>query len=453
MAATRSESLYQEELDMVTAPWIRQIVDATPMVDTHEHLWEEARRISALDKHGEGGVPAPDFGMLFAHYVDSDLLVSGMPHESVGKLTRHDLDPKAKWALIEPYYERIRLTGYGRCVRESVRCLFGEDDLRADNAEQISQKLREGVRPGFYRHVLQGISNVEYAMVNSLETPVFRETAQPDLLCQDISTVALSSGLNIKAVTEALDREAKDLAGWHGIIDECFERFGPRAIAVKNQSAYARRLDYAQVSTEDAAPLFARYLKEAGSLDPAELKALQDHLFHYTVRKATEHKLPVKLHTGYYAGSGGMPLERVRQNAGDVCALLQAHRDARFDFFHIDYPYQDEIIALAKHYPNAWVDMCWTWIINPAASVRFLKEFLTAAPANKVLGFGGDMLPLELVPGHAAIARQGIAQALSELLEEGWIKETEVQPTAERILRQNAHELFDYPRTLAAWKK
>ena len=62
---------------------------------------------------------------------------------------------------------------------------------------------------------------------------------------------------------------------------------------------------------------------------------------------------------------------------------------------HIDYPYQDEAIALAKHYSNVWIDMCWAWIINPAAGVRFLKEFIMAAPASKVLTFGGDYRPVE----------------------------------------------------------
>ena len=32
---------------------------------------------------------------------------------------------------------------------------------------------------------------------------------------------------------------------------------------------------------------------------------------------------------------------------------------------HIAYPYSDELVALAKHYPNVYVDMCWAWSIDP----------------------------------------------------------------------------------------
>ena len=31
----------------------------------------------------------------------------------------------------------------------------------------------------------------------------------------------------------------------------------------------------------------------------------------------------------------------------------------------IAYPYSDELVALAKHFPNAYVDLCWVWSIDP----------------------------------------------------------------------------------------
>ncbi len=86
--------------------------------------------------------------------------------------------------------------------------------------------------------------------------------------------------------------------------------------------------------------------------------------------------------------------------------------------FHIGYPYYEEMLSIAKHFPNANIDMCWAWIINPLAAKDFLKKHLVTAPANKLSVFGGDYIPVELVPGHAAIARQGIARALPELVDE-----------------------------------
>lgn len=137
-----------------------------------------------------------------------------------------------------------------------------------------------------------------------------------------------------------------------------------------------------------------------------------------------------------------MQFSRIRDNAADLCRLLLNFPDARFVLMHIGYPYQAEFIALAKQYSNAVIDMCWAWIINPAASVQFLKEFLLTVPANKIFTFGGDYSAVEPVYGHASIARQGITQAFSELVAEGWIAREETPDLIEKIMRGNALRYF-----------
>jgi predicted TIM-barrel fold metal-dependent hydrolase len=429
---------------------ILHLVESTPFVDTHEHLLEESVRIQAARQEIDRP-PLRDLGMLFFHYSDADLIAAGRDPKTRDTLQSPDVDPQDKWELIEPFYQRTRNTGYMQNVRETIRILYGEDDIRADNCRSLSEKIAALIRPGFYRHILKDVSRIEYCQVNSLEDLVFCETQNPDLLCQDISFVKLSTGLDVRGVAQLAQRDVNSLKDWHEVIDWCFATFGPRAIAVKNQSAYTRKLDYDLVPAEDVAPLFSKFLKAPQELTPAQHKAIQDHLFHYCVDKATEYELPVKLHTGYCSGVGEMLLHRVRHNAGDLCPILQAHPKARFVIMHIGYPYQDEPIALAKAYPNVYVDLCWAWIINPAASVRFVKEFLMAAPACKLLTFGGDYRTVEMVAGHARIARKGLAQALSELVSEGWVEKADVPGLVERLMRGNAHDLFSYDRALKNW--
>ena len=109
---------------------------------------------------------------------------------------------------------------------------------------------------------------------------------------------------------------------------------------------------------------------------------------------------------------------------------------------HIDYPYWQDLIAVAKHYTNAHVDMCWAWIIDPASSKEYLKRHLVTAPATKVLPFGGDYIPVEPVLGHARLARHGIARALWELVDEGWLEPRDALDLVEPILRGNARKIF-----------
>jgi predicted TIM-barrel fold metal-dependent hydrolase len=438
---------------MAISETILQQVNRTPFVDTHEHLFEETKRLAALDPGYTDELPpgAPDFGLLFRNYANADLESAGMERKSIDRLFEYNLSPADKWKLLDPWYQKTRHTGYMQAIRETIRILYHEDDLRADNVESISSRIRDSISPGYYKKILLENALVEYTQVHSLDAPLFMETQYPELLCQDIIFKNLSSDLDLDLVLDPDKDEVRHLEDFHGVIDRHFENYGPRAIAVKNPSAYRRRLDYTQVSSSEAAPLFTLYLKDKDNLSAAEHKALCDHLFHYCVEKATEYDLPVKLHTGYMAHTGHMPLHRIRRNAGDLCELLQAHPGTKFVIMHITYPYQDEAIALAKHYPNAFIDMCWAWIINPMASIRFVKEFLKAVPANKLFTFGGDYTLVEMVPGHARMARQGLAQALSELVDGGWIEPGDVEELVERLMRGNAHEVFDYPGTLAQW--
>ncbi len=420
---------------------VKHLVAETPFVDTHEHFCEESRRVRSV-LEGDRSLPAPDFGMLLSHYTVNDLNVAGMTAEEFDQTQSWDVSLARKWELTAPYYARCRHTGYQLCLRETLRLLFDEPDLSADNYERISKYVAEHATPGFYARILREKANIEYAHINCLENSLFRETASPDLFGVDLSINGLCVPPNLELLSGLLGSNVILLEDAVAAIDVCFEKYGAKAVAIKSQCAYWRSLNFVNAPIKQAAPVFKRFAR-GDSLMPEEHEIVQGHLFHHCMRKAAEYGLVVKLHTGYYAGHGGMPLSRVRDNVSDLCPVLQAHPDTNFSLFHIAYPYQDEAIALAKHYKNAYVDMCWAWIINPAASVRFLKEYIMAAPACKLFTFGGDYMPVELSAGHAVVARRGITQAIVALIREGWMEEDDAPALIERIMRGNARETFD----------
>jgi predicted TIM-barrel fold metal-dependent hydrolase len=417
-------------------PDVRAAVDAVRIIDTHEHLEEEATRLSQ----------GHDWSYLFSHYAADDLAVAGMPSQDLEQFLSSSLDIHAKWRLFEPVWPKAQNTGYCLAVRLAVEELYGEPEFSASTYVRIDEKMQAMARPGFYRDILAR-AGIDSCQVNALETKTIRTQTDRDVLLQDLSFFHFTFLTDVDGMARECGIEVGGLTDYLRVIDHYFERYGGEAVAVKNQGAYSRRIDFDEVNPEAAAPLFAR--RRAGeTLPPAEEKAVQDCVFHHCVRRAIDHGLPVKLHTGYYAGRNGMPLERVGHNPADLCPLLKRYPEAKFVLMHIGYPYQDEMIALAKHYANAFVDLCWAWIICPTACVRFTIEFLTAAPANKLLGFGGDYKVIEPVVGHARIARLGLSQALSQLVEDGWMSVSEAEASAERVLRTNALELF--PRALRA---
>jgi hypothetical protein len=404
---------------------ILDFVNATPLVDTHEHLIEESERFG----EPTGGLfPCNDWAYLFLHYFADDLAVAGMPTETRERFFAPDVGTEEKYQLVAPYWERARHTGYGQAVRKTLQGLYNEDDLTAESVHRIAEKYKAFAQPGFYRAVFTK-ANIPHCHVNALG-PIFRHTEQPDLLKQDIGFPQLMQA-NRAAVESEFGIAPVTVDDWLGAIDHIFATCGPKAVAAKNQCAYWRRLNFERVAKEDV-----------DLTDASKYKAKEDFLFRYCVQKATEQGLPVKLHTGYYAGTGYMPLTRVKENAADLVPLIQDFPDTTFVLMHIGYPYQDEYIALAKQYPNVVIDLCWAWIINPAACVRFVQEFLMAVPVSKLLPFGGDYLSVENIYGHATIARHGIALALSGLVADGWMREEEALELVPTLFNGNATRIF-----------
>jgi predicted TIM-barrel fold metal-dependent hydrolase len=407
----------------------------TPFVDTHEHLCDEQDRLP-----GGSSTGPDDWTVLLSGYLGSDLLSAGMPADAQGKLYAPGLSPNEKWKLLEPYWPAVKNTGYGQAARLSLKQLFGVDDLSAATVERAQAGYEKTRQPGFYRRVLCDQGGIESCQVNWLKSP-FLESKMPTLLMQDISIVGMFVGPDLAKFGQPAGIAATELSQWHDVIGWWFNKYGRYAVAVKSQDAYRRDIDYQNIPAEQVADTFRKKAK-GEPITPDDQKALEDHLFWHAVRKATENELPVKLHTGYYAGQNGMPLSRLIHNAGSACELCRTAPGTSFVFMHICYPYYEELLAVAKHWTNAFIDMCWSWIINPIAAKDFLKKYLVTAPANKILTFGGDYLYAEQVVGHALVARQGIALALSELVEEGWLDVDGALELVDPIMQDNARRIF-----------
>jgi len=396
-------------------------------------------------------VPADDWSIIFSHYINSDLRTAGMSNLELERFFSPQVDPLDKWKILSPYWPAVKNTGYGQASEIAIRELYGVPELNSETVKQVQEGYQKIRRPGFYKHILKDIAGIESCQVNSLEGTPFMKTAMPDFLMQDLSIVDMFASSDFQKLAGPAGVQVRDLGDWHRVIDWWFDTYGPYAVAVKSQNAYSRNIDYSQVPAEEAEQPFDRVL-DGEELDPADKKKLEDHLFWYAVKRATAYQLPVKLHTGYFAGDNYMRLSWLIRNAGSACDLCREDIDTRFIFMHICYPYYEEILAVAKHYTNAYIDMCWSWIINPVAARDFLKKYLVTAPANKILTFGADYIPVEPVAGHAKIARHGIALALSELVEEGWMSSDRALELVEPLMNGNARRIFDLEKKAGVLK-
>jgi len=247
--------------------------------------------------------------------------------------------------------------------------------------------------------------------------------------------------MNLEQYNENILPKVTKLSDWLKIINWWFNKYSEKAVGVKIGIAYFRRLDFQKTNIEVADPIFSKKVS-GNKLNEIEEKTLQDYLFWYIIDLATKNRLPVKFHTGHQAMNNFMNLENVMFNPVDCANLCRLSPDTQFIFFHISYPYYEPMISLTKHYSNAIIDMCWSWTINPIASIEFLKKYIMTSPINKLIVFGGDDLYIENLIGHAKLARKGISLALSELIKDKWISEEDAIEIANKIMWENAEKIY-----------
>ncbi|NND33763.1 MAG: amidohydrolase family protein [Saprospiraceae bacterium] len=418
---------------------IREAVYLTPMVDAHEHLYPESFRLSGERMIGR---QCNDWTILLNHYLNSDMIVAGMSNEDYRMFFSPDTDPVDKWKYLEPIWQETKFTGYAQAVRLTLKELYDIEDISASSVPRLQEAYERLLVKGFYKNVLQGSkANIESCQVDPLiDYPVLR-SEYPEFIMSDLKANSfVSDPGNAKLANEAGIIPAT-LQDWHQVIDYWFDRYGKYVVGIKVSLAYGRRIDFQPTEAEKVSDTCHQIL-QGQPVDGEDRKALEDHLFWYVVNKATEFNLPVKIHLGYLAGQDRMDLANVRTNPGDATMLCRQGPHARFVFFHISYPYYEEMLAVAKHYSNAYIDMCWSWIINPVSAQEFLKKFIVTVPSNKLIVFGGDYRVAESTVGHAIITRDGIARALDDLVTEKYITEKEALGLIDPLLRDNCHKIF-----------
>jgi len=410
-------------------------VSATPFIDTHEHLIDESERLSCL----EPIILCDDWTLLLSHYFRFDLISSGMPKEQIAALFSKQINPIDKWELLKDYWPYLKNTASGSVFRNTVKVLYDIDDLSVSIIKDLQNRYAQTRQKGFYKHIIRDLANISHCHVHS-PIRAFRKSESPDLLFQDIAMDGLIRVSNIPFyVPDHI--KPKTLTEWYSVINWWFNEYGNAAKAVKIGIAYFRRLDFEKVQVENAEQVFIKKInsQEIGFTDE---KLLQDHLFWYCIDKATEFGLPVKMHTGHWAMNNIMNMHWVNDNPADCASLCRQAPDTKFIFFHLAYPHYEEMLSLSKSYSNAYIDMCWSWTVNPLAAKDFLKKFIMTVPNNKIFTFGGDDIIVENLIGHAAIARKGITQALSELVSDDWITLNDAIDLTDDLMYRNAEKFF-----------
>ena len=418
-----------------------QHIQATPMVDTHEHLRKEPDWL-------EDG---PDILQdLFGNYVPADLNTAGASSEAMQRLMEaSDPDIAGRFEGIQEAWEATQFTGYGEAVRLIAEHVYGIGELTGAVLEAAQEKIKALRKPGERYRLLHDVANLDHVQTDDFSWPCLPDHSGLDFFLYDLSWAGFCNGqIDTEQIHAETGVEVKDLRTLKQGMEGIFAKHGPCAIAVKAQHAYNRTLDWIERNDVEASAALSQVLNQpAEELSVETYLCLGDWCWARGVELSIEHNLPFKIHTGYYAGNDRMPVSRIP--AGNMCELFARYLDAKFVLMHIAYPYNDELVALAKHYRNIWVDLCWAWSIDPYSSRDFLRRFIHAVPSNKIFAFGGDTGWPTSSMAYAIQARNEIHRALEGEIAEGYMTEKQAMQFATRLMRDNQFACFDVEGTRA----
>jgi uncharacterized protein len=421
---------------------LEHFIATTAIVDTHEHLRSQRQWV-------EDG---PDvLQAILSHYLSGDLRNAGASQEAMEFARDHKgRDVPQRVEAIRQAWQLTAHTGYGQAARWVAEQCFGieqVEELAADAVLAAQDRLDVLRQPGQRLRLLREVAKLDHVQIDS--GPFEPDEEDADFFLHDLSWVVFAAaGETMLQEAAALSGvEIRNLASLQRAMDAVFERYGPMAIAVKTQHAYQRTLAWRPREDVEAADAVAKLLR-GRRLDSGERNCLGDWCLAHGVRRAVEYNLPIKIHCGYYAGHGTMRMERIQPS--HLCELLIAFPQARFVLMHAGYPYVDEWIALGKHFPNAYLDLCWAWSIDPMTVSQAARKLVHAVPANKVFGFGGDTFWATTVCAYAAQARFWLTRALGTEVEEGLLTEAQAIALAGRWLGGNQRACFDVERARAA---
>lgn len=430
---------------------LRDFIYQEPLFDTHEHFFGFANM--------DGQKETMLYKEVMESYATTAVITAhGTPlaPEIQGELGKIDgcfdvfgfmRNPGMDDYLFEvwPY---VRTTGYGEGIELAIRECFGLEFNR-HNCKTITQLMRERIQKegarNLYENLLKKagvIGVVNSAYWTPLEDEEFVNGGDfPELVRHTVDPLLLYTMVDRSPIDEYEKRlncsihSLKDLDnGLDAHISELFA--GDRVVAHKVGAAYMRPLDIGPFLPEEASGAFDRILQGKKLDNP---KVLSDYFLHKTIQRSQEANKPVQVHTGLLAGN------YMNVTQGDPSCLipvLKTYRNCRFDLFHASWPHCRTLGAMAKSFPNIWIDMCWGWTISPEAMEQALGEWLSEVPSNKIFAFGGDTSTPINTLGYALQARRGVANVLEKKVRKGFLSEATARDVAQAILWKNGQTFF-----------
>lgn len=412
---------------------IKTELDKVAVIDTHDHLWP-FEMLPGFADTGKG------WGMNLVGLWRNSYLTW------TNSITPYD--PKQPfsvwWEKAKHDFDNARALSFYRYMLPAFADLYGVDfdRINDEQAQALNDRIFENYKDQrWLYHVITDRANIELMFNDPYWARFKLETYYPfEVLVLNVTT--LTRGFNPSEFNNPNDspyvfakQEGMSIASlddYLAVLDRLFTKAkAAGAVCLKTTIAYERSLQFENVPREAAERVFGRV---RGELTQSEIRAFEDFIMWRLVELSAQHELPFQIHTGDARIQGSNPMLLVD--------LIQTNPKTKFILFHGGYPWIGETGAIVmRHGSHVWVDSCWLPTISYTMAKRAYQEWLEVMPSDRIM-WGADVNHAEGIYGAAEFARRCIADALSEKVDRGQLREEDAVRIGRQILRENALKLF-----------
>lgn len=410
---------------------LESVVNPSPVIDVHTHI-------------RPADPCANDLGeIIFYHYLVTELETAGV---SRAKLEAAKT-PEEKIALFAASQRLVSNTVTFWCLRQVLRTLEIDPGaeltlgLLTDAARRVKQAPSNGAWP---RKLLIERNNIQKTFLTlniteplpHFDSSLFAGTLRLDDLMADISPASLDRLAEVSGIATG------DLDSFERAISERMAAF-----AKSGGCAVTAGMPTDEEFSSAARPAAQKLLVKVRKNEPLELAeriALHSYTLDFCAGLARSLHLPVQLLLGVrrpLPGNAAVPVLR-RDLSVRFASLFNNFPDVSFDLLLSSVAHSQELIAVAKNYPNVSLAGHWWYAFSPPYIRSMLVERLLALPAVKLHAFFSDAYNVEWSTGKLALLRRELAWVLAELIVSGYLTESQAPEIARLLLYENPARFY-----------
>lgn len=399
---------------------MQETVEQTPLVDIYERLMPESKRIDQRF----------DLISWFLAYAGIEIQSLGLKAEDLALLGNINGDPEQRWKLLSFHWPSIRTTGLGRVVMRMAWDLFDAEEINDRTWKDISARLWNASKKGFYEDILRQRADVIVTLVDNAIDPDTRSCCAPIYSYDRL--LAIRYRPDLESLAREFDQPCTIVEQLDALVAKAVQKAASEGCISFKIGGLP---DLELPSREQVGWALGRVL---GRDEPD-----RGHL----ARRAVEPALP-----GYLlhrllslVGRAGIPLQVHIENNADVerlGALAAKVPQVRFVGVFAGYGNAFALLALARRLPNLVLALGDVWCTAPRLARDTLASWIQGVPSSKLFAFSGSTTVVEAVMACAKMAREQIATVIAELVAGGSLDEQDASLVIQRIMFKNAQAYF-----------